>query len=62
MQAEMEITKQKEQIKGETRDAYRQTDAEQAVVQESLNNEAELVKRELQMEARNQLQNSKNNS
>jgi hypothetical protein len=65
MQAEMEITKQKEQIKGDTKDAYRQTQAEQAVVQGALSNEAAMKKKEMQLEiqkARNQLQGNKNNS
>lgn len=65
MQAEMEITKQKEQVKGDTKDAYRQTQAEQAVVQGALSNEAAMKKKEMQMEiqkARNQLQGNKNNS
>ena len=65
MQAEMEITKQKEQVKGDTKDAYRQTQAEQAVVQSALNNEAAMKKKEMQLEiqkARNQLQGNKENS
>ena len=65
MQAEMEINKQKEEIKGETKDAYRQTQAEQAVIQNALNNEANVKTKEMQMEvqkARNDLQNNNNNS
>ena len=65
MQAEMEITKQKEEIKGETKDAYRQTEAEQKNLQNIMGNEVDLKKKEMQMEiqkARNQLQGNNNNS
>jgi hypothetical protein len=65
MQAEMEITKQKEQVKGDTQDAYRQTEAEQKLLQNVMGNEAEMKKKEMAMEiqkARNQLQGNKNNS
>ena len=65
MQAEMEINKHKEQIKGETKDSHRQTAAEQAVVQNALNSEANIKKKEMQMEvekARNDLQNNKKSS
>ena len=65
MQAEMEITKQKEEVKGDTKDAYRQTEAEQKLLQNVMGNEAEMKKKEMAMEiqkARNQLQGNKNNS
>jgi len=65
MQAEMEITKQKEQIKGEEKDAYRQTEAEQKLLQNVMGNEAEMKKKEMAMEiqkVRNQLQGNKENS
>ena len=65
MQAEMEINKQKEEVKGETKDQYRQTQAEQRLLQDVMGNEAEMKKKEMQMEiqkARNQLQGNKNNS
>ena len=65
MQAEMEITKQKEQVKGDTQDAYRQTEAEQKLLQNVMGNEADTKKKEMQLEiqkARNQLQGNKNNS
>ena len=65
LQAEMEINKQKEEIKGETKDQYRQTQAEQTLLQNVMGNEAEMKKKEMQMEiqkARNQLQGNKNNS
>ncbi|HCT54223.1 MAG TPA: hypothetical protein DF712_17385, partial [Balneola sp.] len=65
MQAEMEITKQKEEIKGDTKDAYRQTEAEQKNLQNIMGNEVDLKKKEMQMEiqkARNQLQGNNNNS
>ena len=65
MQAEMEITKQKEQVKGDTQDSYRQTEAEQKLLQNVMGNEAEMKKKEMAMEiekARNQLQDNKNNS
>ena len=65
MQAEMEITKQKEEVKGDTKDAYRQTEAEQKLLQNVMGNEAATKKKEMQLEiqkARNQLQGNKNNS
>ena len=65
MQAEMEITRQKEQIKGDTKDVYRQTEAEQKVLQHAMNNEVNTKKKEMQMEmqkARNDLQSNNNNS
>jgi hypothetical protein len=65
MQAEMEITKQKEQVKGDTKDAYRQTEAEQQLLQNVMGNEAATKKKEMQLEiqkARNQLQSNKKNS
>jgi len=65
MQAEMEITKQKEEVKGDTKDAYRQTEAEQKLLQNMMGNEAATKKKEMQLEiqkARNQLQGNKNNS
>jgi len=65
MQAEMEINKQKEEIKGETKDSYRQTEAEQKLLQNVMGNEADVKKKEMAMEiqkARNQLQGNKNNS
>ena len=61
----MEINKQKEEVKGETKDQYRQTQAEQRLLQDVMGNEAEMKKKEMQMEiqkARNQLQGNKNNS
>ena len=65
MQAEMEITKQKEQVKGDTQDAYRQTEAEQKLLQNVMGNEAATKKKEMQLEiqkARNQLQSNNKNS
>ena len=65
MQAEMEITKQKEEVKGDTKDAYRQTEAEQKLLQNVMGNEAATKKKEMQLEiqkARTQLQGNKNNS
>ena len=65
MQAEMEITKQKEQVKGDTKDAYRQTEAEQKLLQNVMGNEADTKKKEMQLEiqkARNQLQSNNKNS
>ena len=60
MQAEMEITKSKEQIKGETKDTYRQTEAEQKLLQRSMANEANTKKKELSLAvdaAKKELQN-----
>lgn len=49
MQAEMEITRNKEQIKGETKDTYRQTDAEQKLLQKTMMNDASTKKKELSL-------------
>jgi hypothetical protein len=65
MQAEMEITKQKEEIKGETKDEYRQTQAEQKLLQNVMGNEVGVKKKEMQLEiqkTRNRLQDNGNNS
>tara|TARA_R110002020_G_scaffold130974_1_gene292846 strand:+ start:3242 stop:5533 length:2292 start_codon:yes stop_codon:yes gene_type:complete len=61
MQAEMEISKNKEQVKGETKDAYRQTDAEQKLLQRAMVNEANTKKKELSLAvdaAKKDLQNN----
>ena len=61
----MVITKQNEEVKGDTKDAYRQTEAEQKLLQNVMGNEAATKKKEMQLEiqkARNQLQGNKNNS
>ena len=49
MQAEMEINKNKEQVKGDTKDVYRQTDAEQKLLQRVMTNEASTKKKELSL-------------
>ena len=65
MQAEMEITKQKEQVKGDIKDSGRETAAQEAVIQDMMSNEAATKKKEMQLEiqkARNQLQTNNKNS
>jgi hypothetical protein len=65
MQAEMEITKQKEQTKGDIKDSGRETAAQQAVLQDMMSNEAATKKKEMQLEVqkvRNQLQSNNKNS
>ena len=61
MQAEMEITKKKEEVKGDLKDSYRSTDAKQKLLQNVLSNEVESSKKDLSREvlfAKIELQNS----
>ena len=61
MQAEMEITKKKEEVKGDLKDSYRSTDAKQKLLQNVLSNEVESSKKDLSREvqfAKKELQNS----
>ena len=61
----MEITKQKEQVKGDIKDSGRETAAQEAVIQDMMSNEAATKKKEMQLEiqkARNQLQTNNKNS
>tara|TARA_R100001594_G_scaffold123799_2_gene160422 strand:+ start:2902 stop:5193 length:2292 start_codon:yes stop_codon:yes gene_type:complete len=63
MQAEMEINKQKEQVKGETKDTYRQTEAEQKLLQRVMGNEVNTKKKELSIAvdaAKKELQSNNN--
>ena len=50
MQAEMEITKKKEEIKGSTEDEYRQTSAEQKLLRNVMGNEVKTKTKELGLE------------
>tara|TARA_R100000656_G_scaffold84031_1_gene61358 strand:+ start:1238 stop:3529 length:2292 start_codon:yes stop_codon:yes gene_type:complete len=61
MQAEMEITKQKEQVKGDRKDEFRQTEAEQKLLRNVMGNEASTKKKELSLAvdaAKKDLQNN----
>lgn len=63
MQAEIEINKDKEQIKGSTKDAYRQTSAEQELLRRTMSNEADTKKKELSLavdSAKKELQSNEN--
>ena len=50
MQAEMEITKRKEEVKGDLKDSYRTTDAKQKLLQNVMGNEAETAKKDMSRE------------
>ena len=61
MQAEMEITKKKEEVKGDLKDSYRSTEAKQKLLQNVLSNEVESSKKDLSREVqfvKKELQNS----
>ena len=73
MQAEMEITKKKEEVKGDLKDSYRSTEAKQKLLQNVMGTQAESTKKDMSRElgtakkdlarelqfARKDLQNSK---
>ena len=62
MQAEMEITKKKEEVKGDLKDSYRSTEAKQKLLQNVMTNQVDSTKKDLSRElqfARKDLQNSK---
>jgi len=64
MQAEMEITKKKEEVKGDIKESYRGTEGKQKLLQNVMANEVETRKKELGLEiqsARKDLQRSKTN-
>jgi len=64
MQAEMEITKKKEEVKGDLKESYRGTEGKQKLLQNVMANEVETRKKELGLEvqsARKDLQRSKTN-
>ena len=50
MQAEMEITKKKEEVKGDLKDTYRSTEAKQKLLQNVMVNEADATKKDLSRE------------
>ena len=57
----MEITKKKEEVKGDLKDSYRSTDAKQKLLQNVLSNEVESSKKDLSREVqfvKKELQNS----
>ena len=64
MQAEMEITKKKEEVKGDLKESYRGTEGKQKLLQNVMANEVETRKKELGLEiqsARKDLQRTKTN-
>ena len=64
MQAEMEITKTKEEVKGDLKESYRDTEGKQKLLQNVMVNEVETRKKELGLEiqsARKDLQRTKTN-
>ena len=64
MQAEMEITKKKEEVKGDLKETYRDTQGKQKLLRNVMTNEVETRKKELGLEvqsARKDLQRSKIN-
>ena len=64
MQAEMEITKKKEEVKGDLKESYRDTEGKQKLLQNVMANEVETRKKELGLEiqsARKDLQRTKTN-
>ena len=64
MQAEMEITKKKEEVKGDLKESYRGTEGKQKLLQNVMSNEVETRKKELGLEiqsARKDLQRTKTN-
>ena len=50
MQAEMEITKKKEEVKGDLKDSYRSTEAKQKVLQNVMSNQVDATKKDLSRE------------
>ena len=64
MQAEMEITKKKEEVKGDLKDSYRATDAKQRVLQNVMSNQVDSTKKDLSRElqfAKKELQSNDKN-
>jgi hypothetical protein len=64
MQAEMEITKKKEEVKGDLKDSYRSTDAKQRVLQNQMSNQVDATKKDLSRElqfAKKELQSNDKN-
>ena len=50
MQAEMEITKKKEEVKGDLKDSYRSTEAKQKLLQNVMTNQVDATKKDLSRE------------
>jgi len=64
MQAEMEITKKKEEVKGDLKESYRDTEGKQKLLRNVMTNEVDTRKKELGLEiqsARKDLQRTKTN-
>ena len=64
MQAEMEISKKKEEVKGDIKESYRDTEGKQKLLRNVMINEVETKKKELGLEvqsARKDLQRSNTN-
>ena len=64
MQAEVEINKKKEEVKGDLKDSYRSTDAKQKLLQNVMSNQVENTKKDLSRElqfAKKDLQSNEEN-
>jgi hypothetical protein len=64
MQAEVEINKKKEEVKGDLKDSYRSTDAKQKLLQNVMSNQVETTKKDLSRElqfAKKDLQSNEEN-
>ena len=64
MQAEMEISKKKEEVKGDLKDSYRSTEAKQKLLQNVMSNEADSTRKDLSRElqfAKKELQSNNKN-
>ena len=64
MQAEMEITKKKEEVKGDLKDSYRSTEAKQKLLQNVMSNEVDSTRKDLSRElqfAKKELQSNNKN-
>jgi hypothetical protein len=64
MQAEMEITKKKEEVKGDLKDSFRSTTAKQKLLQNVMSNEVDSKRKDLAREvefAKKDLQSSNEN-
>tara|TARA_R110002020_G_scaffold50363_8_gene142427 strand:+ start:170 stop:2467 length:2298 start_codon:yes stop_codon:yes gene_type:complete len=64
MQAEMEITKKKEEVKGDLKDSFRSTEAKQKVLQNTMSSEVDNTRKDLSRElqfAKKELQSNNKN-
>ena len=64
MQAEVEINKKKEEVKGDLKDSYRSTEAKQKLLQNVMSNQVDTANKDLSRElqfAKKDLQSNKEN-